>query len=61
MVRIAALFVVIGGLLVAAVAASPARAQFGNVFGDSPPRPPGSVPNGGFPAQPPPVQYPGQQ
>ncbi len=61
MVRIAALFVVIGGLLVAAVAASPAWAQFGNVFGDSPPRPPGNVPNGGFPAQPPPVQYPSQQ
>jgi len=65
MVRIAALFVVIGGLLAAALvtmlAASPARAQFGNIFGDSPPRPPGSVPNGGFPAQPPPVQYPGQQ
>jgi hypothetical protein len=72
MARIAALFVVIGALLVAIpfvilagflagfLAASPAQAQFGNVFGDSPPRPPGSVPNGGFPAQPPPVQYPGQ-
>ncbi len=65
MARIAALFVVIGALLaavpVAILTASPAQAQFGNIFNDSPPRPPGSVPNGGFPAQPPPVQYPGQQ
>jgi hypothetical protein len=65
MARIAALFVVIGALLVAIpvaiLAASPAQAQFGNIFNDSPPRPPGSVPNGGFPAQPPPVQYPGGQ
>jgi hypothetical protein len=72
MARIGALFVVIGALLVAIavaipvaipaaiLAASPAQAQFGNIFNDSPPRPPGSVPNGGFPAQPPPVQYPGQ-
>jgi hypothetical protein len=68
MARIAAVFVVIGALLVAipaamlaaALAASSAQAQFGNIFNDSPPRPPGSVPNGGFPAQPPPVQYPGQ-
>jgi len=65
MVRIAAPFVVIGALLMATLvsvlAVSPARAQFGNVFGDSPPRPPGSVPNSGFPAQPPPVGNPGQQ
>jgi hypothetical protein len=66
--RIAGPLVVIGALFVAApasvlaamLAASPVHAQFGNVFGDSPPRPPGSVPNGGFPAQPPPVGYPGQ-
>jgi hypothetical protein len=57
MVRIAALFVVIGATL----AAVPAQAQFGNVYGDAPPRPPADVPNGPFPAQPPPVQYPGQQ
>jgi hypothetical protein len=55
MARIAALIVVIGATL----AAGPAAAQFGN-FGDSPPRPPADVPNGGFPAQPPPVQYPSQ-
>jgi hypothetical protein len=53
MLRIAALLVVIGGTL----AALPAAAQF---FNDSPPRPPADVPNGGFPSQPPPVQYPGQ-
>ena len=56
MVRIAALIVVIGAML----AASPAAAQFGNDFSDSPPRPPADVPNGPFPPQPPPVQYPGQ-
>jgi hypothetical protein len=56
MVRIAALLVVIGATL----AAWPVEAQFGNIFNDSPPRPPADVPNGGFPAQPPPVQYPGQ-
>jgi hypothetical protein len=56
MTRIAAFLVVAGALL----AVSPAQAQFGNVFNnDSPPRPPGNVP--GFPSQPPPVQYPGQQ
>src|SRR5215472_793667 len=52
MVRITALLVVIG----AALAALPAEAQFGNT---PPPRPPADVPNG-FPAQPPPVGYPGQ-
>jgi hypothetical protein len=56
MVRIAALIVVVGATL----AASPLAAQYGNPFSDSPPRPPADVPNGGFPAQPPPVQYPGQ-
>jgi hypothetical protein len=56
MVRIAALLVVIGAML----AAGPAAAQFGNIFNDSPPRPPADVPNGPFPPQPPPVQYPGQ-
>jgi hypothetical protein len=55
MIRIAALCILIG----ASFAAGPANAQFGNVFGNEPPRPPGSVPNG-FPPQPPPVQYPGQ-
>jgi hypothetical protein len=58
MVRIAAILLVIGGTL----AAGPAVAQFGNIFGNpSPPRPPADVPNRGFPAQPPPVGYPGQQ
>ena len=56
MARIAAVIVVIGATL----AAGPVAAQFGN-FNDSPPRPPADVPNGGFPAQPPPVQYPSQQ
>lgn len=56
MVRIAALLVVIG----ATFAAGQAEAQFGNVFGPTPPRPPADVPNGPFPPQPPPVQYPGQ-
>jgi hypothetical protein len=55
MIRIAALVVVIGGTL----AAVPAAAQLGNIFGDSPPpRPPADIPNGPFPPQPPPVQYP---
>jgi hypothetical protein len=52
MIRIAAPLAVIGVML----AAGPATAQ---LFGNSPPRPPADVPNG-FPAQPPPVQYPGQ-
>jgi hypothetical protein len=56
MVRIAALLVVIGGTL----AAGPAAAQFGNIFGQAPPRPPADIPNGPFPSQPPPVQFPGQ-
>jgi hypothetical protein len=56
MARIAALLVVIGATL----AAGPVAAQFGGTFGDSPPRPPADVPGGPFPAQPPPVQYPGQ-
>ena len=56
MARIAALFVLIGGML----AAGPAAAQYGGAYGGSPPRPPADVPNGPFPPQPPPVQYPGQ-
>jgi hypothetical protein len=56
MARIAALLLVIGGTLVM----DPAAAQFGNIFGDAPPRPPADVPNGPFPQQPPPVQYPVQ-
>jgi hypothetical protein len=56
MARIAALFFVIGATL----ATGPVAAQFGGTFGDSPPRPPADVPGGLFPAQPPPVQYPGQ-
>jgi len=55
--RIAALLVVFA----AAFAVAPAEAQFGTIFNDSPPRPPADVPNGAFPPQPPPVQYPGQQ
>jgi hypothetical protein len=54
MLRIATLLVVIGATL----AVAPAGAQV--IFNDSPPRPPADVPNGGFPPQPPPVQYPGQ-
>jgi hypothetical protein len=57
MPRTAAVLLVIGAML----AAVPAAAQFGGVFSDSPPRPPADVPNGGFPPQPPPVQYPAQQ
>ncbi len=56
MLRIAALVVVLGGTL----AAGPAQAQLGSIFGDSPPRPPADVPSGPFPPQPPPVQFPGQ-
>jgi len=57
MVRIAALLIVIGATL----AAGSALAQVGNIFGNAPPpRPPADVPNGPFPPQPPPVQYPGQ-
>ncbi len=55
--RIAALFVVFA----AAFAVVSAEAQSGTFFNDSPPRPPADVPNGAFPPQPPPVQYPGQQ
>jgi hypothetical protein len=53
MLRIAALLIVIGGCL----AAGPAAAQFGNLFGNSPPRPPADIPNGGQPSSP---DYPGQ-
>jgi len=56
MARIAALVALIGGVL----AAGSAAAQFGGAYGNSPPRPPADVPNGPFPPQPPPVQYPGQ-
>ena len=44
--RIAVLLAVLGGTL----AAGPAQAQLGAIFGDSPPRPPANVPNGSFPA-----------
>jgi hypothetical protein len=55
MLRTAAFLVVIGGTLTA----GPVAAQ---LFGDAPPpRPPADIPNGGFPPQPPPVQYPGGQ
>src|ERR1700761_410180 len=59
MLRIAAIVLVIGGSL----AAGPAVAQFGNIFGNpGPPRPPEDVPgSGAFPSQPPPVGYPPQQ
>ena len=58
MLRIAAIVLVIG----ASLAAGPAAAQFGGIFGNQgPPRPPGDVPNGGYPAQPAPDQYPSQQ
>jgi hypothetical protein len=51
MIRIAALVVVVGVTL----AAVPAAAQFGNIFGNAPPpRPPADIPNGPFPPQPPP-------
>ena len=56
MARIAAVLVVIG----AALAASPVQAQFGSDSSNAPPRPPADIPNGPFPVQPPPVQYPGQ-
>ena len=51
--RIAVLLALLGGTL----AAGPALAQLGAIFGDSPPRPPANVPNGSFPPQPPPVRY----
>jgi hypothetical protein len=56
MLRIAALLAVLGATL----ATGPAQAQLGAIFGDSPPRPPADVPNRPIPAQPPPVQCPGQ-
>ena len=61
MLRIVAIVLVIGASLSAiSLVAGPAAAQFGGIFGNQgPPRPPGDVPNGGFP--PPPDQYPGQQ
>jgi hypothetical protein len=55
MLRIAAVL----AFLAAALAAQPAAAQIGAIFGDSPPRPPADVPERAFPPQPPPVQYPG--
>jgi len=56
MTRIAVILALAG----ATIAAEPAAAQFGNLFGSQPPpRPPADVPNG-FPAQPPPPGY-GQQ
>jgi hypothetical protein len=55
MLRIAAVLAVLAG----ALAARPADAQLGAIFGDSPPRPPADVPERAFPPQPPPVQYPG--
>lgn len=54
--RIAALLAVLSG----ALAAGLAQAQVGGLYGDAPPRPPAEIPNGPFPPQPPPVQYPGQ-
>src|SRR3984957_3460084 len=61
MLRIVAMVLVIGASLGAiSLAAGPAAAQFGGIFGNQgPPRPPGDVPNGGGPALP--DQYPGQQ
>jgi hypothetical protein len=61
MLRIVAIVLVIGASLGAiSLAAGPAAAQFGGIFGNQgPPRPPGDVPNGAGPA--PPDQYPGQQ
>ena len=56
MPRIAVVLAVLGATL----AAAPAWAQLGAIFGDSPPRPPADVPDRAFPPQPPPVQYPGQ-
>jgi hypothetical protein len=54
-------FVVLLALIGLSLAAGPAAAQFGNLFGNqAPPRPPADVPNGGFPAQPPPVGSPAQ-
>ncbi len=53
MLRIAVLLAVLGGTL----AAGPVEAQ--TSWGDLPPRPPANIPNGSFPQQPPPVQYPG--
>jgi hypothetical protein len=38
------------------LAAPPALAQFGSIFGDPPPRPPGNIPG----APPPPANFPGQ-
>jgi len=54
MLRIAALLATLGGTL----AAGPVAAQ--STFGDGPPRPPADIPNNAFPAQPPPVRFPGQ-
>ncbi len=55
MLRIAAVLAVLAG----ALAARPAGAQLGAIFGNSPPRPPADVPERAFPPPPPPVQYPG--
>jgi hypothetical protein len=59
MARIVACLLVLGGI----ITAGPAMAQFGSIFGGDggPPRPPADVPNGGFPAQPPPPGYPSGQ
>src|ERR1700735_3438121 len=55
LIRIAAVL----PLFAASILAGPAEAQYGGSYG-GPPRPPADVPNGAFPPQPPPVQYPGQ-
>ena len=53
MLRIAALFALIGGSLVVGTAHA-------WIFEDqAPPRPPADIPGGIFPQQPPPVHYPG--
>jgi hypothetical protein len=60
--RAAAALILLGATLGAAtLGPSPAYAQLNSIFGDSPPRPPGSVPNGSLPPQPPPVQRPAAQ
>jgi hypothetical protein len=61
MLRIATFLLVIG--IGGTLAAGPALAQFGSLFGgggEPPPRPPADIPNGPFPQQPPPPGYPGQ-
>ena len=59
MLRIAVLFALAGGTLVAGTAQAHEQARLAWLYDDPAPRPPADIPGGAFPPQPPPVHYPG--